>query len=137
MKNAVPIEIHIDGSGARPDGKGSGFAWIQPQSGKSEIIQKDHLTNNQAEYNALLAALVALPAKSTALIWTDSQIVSEQFNGRYQVHDSVLRELLTETKRLIRRNSLKVSVKWIPRRANLADGLLKRGLQRNVGELSL
>jgi ribonuclease HI len=137
MKNAVPIEIHIDGSGARPDGKGSGFAWIQPQSGKSEVIQKDHLTNNQAEYNALLAALVALPAKSTALIWTDSQIVSEQFNGRYQVHDSVLRELLTDIKRLIRRNSLNVSVKWIPRRANLADGLLKRGLQRNVRELSL
>ena len=125
-KQAAPIEIHIDGSGARPDGNGSGFAWIQPGCGKSEVIQKDNLTNNQAEYNALLAALSALPSKCAATVFTDSQIVCEQFNGRYQVRDSVLQDLLTRIQSLIKRKSLRVSVKWIPRGSNLADKLLKR-----------
>ena len=135
-QNRCPIEIHIDGSGARPDGKGSGFAWIQPGCGKSEVIQKDKLTNNQAEYNALLAALRALPLRSAAVVFTDSQIVCEQFNGRYQVRDSVLRDLLAEVQSLIKRNALSVSVKWIPRGANLADGLLKRAGNHKDDQIS-
>lgn len=57
-----PIVIYVDGAGCRPDGRGSGFAWIQPSSGEQHIEQIDGLTNNQAEYRALISALVALRA---------------------------------------------------------------------------
>lgn len=124
FQQAELIEIHVDGRGERADGCGSGFAWKQPKTGKHEVVWEDHLTNNQAEYKALLLAIKSLPPKSTARILTDSQIVSEQFNGRYAVHDPALGALLKEVAAEIRGKSLHISVVWVPRAANLADKLL-------------
>lgn len=50
IKVAAPIRIHVDGAGARPDGKGSGFAWIEEGTGKRHVCRQDGLTNNEAEY---------------------------------------------------------------------------------------
>ena len=124
IQSLEPIEIYVDGRGERADGCGSGFAWKQPKTGRQEVIWEDHLTNNQAEYKALLLAIKALPASSTARILTDSQIVSEQFNGRYAVHDPTLDALLKEVAAEISGKSLHISVAWVPRAANLADKLL-------------
>lgn len=68
---ADPILIYIDGAGCRPDGTGSGWAWIQSSSGEQLIEQIDGLTNRQAEYLALLSALFALRNGSSGLICTD------------------------------------------------------------------
>jgi hypothetical protein len=43
------IVIHCDGAGSRPDGKGSGFAWIQPHTGEKHVEHVDGLTNNQPD----------------------------------------------------------------------------------------
>lgn len=122
----VSIEIYIDGSGSKPDGTGSGFAWLQPKNSKSEVHWKNYLTNNQAEYNALLSAITALPEKVNVIVYTDSLIVCEQFNGRYKVRDFALSELLQNVKNLILEKQLTVIVKWISRDSNYADKLLKK-----------
>lgn len=120
------IEVYIDGSGSGPDGHGSGFAWTAPKIGKSGVIWKDGLTNNQAEYGAFLAAIGELPKRSAVVILTDSQLLCEQFNGRYQVRDATLAEFLNQIRSLIHDKLLDVQVRWIPRSTNLADKLLKR-----------
>src|SRR5262249_2052292 len=119
------IEIHIDGSGARLDGQGSGFAWTAPKVGAYAVDWKDGLTNNEAEYSALLGAVEALPTGAAALILTDSELVCEQFNGRYRVRNVALAESLRRIRDVIRDKSLHIQVRWIPRSLNLADKLLK------------
>ncbi len=58
------IRIFTDGSGSRPGGEGSGFAWLREGNGERRIVHEDHLTNNQAEYKAILSALEPLcPAR--------------------------------------------------------------------------
>lgn len=128
VKKQDAIEIHIDGRGARPGGHGSGFAWTSPKTGKFGVDWKDGLTNNQAEYHALLAAVTWLSRRSTAVILSDSQVLCEQFNRRYQVRDATLGDLLNQVRNLIREKSLYIEVRWIPRSSNLADKLLIRNI---------
>jgi ribonuclease HI len=126
------VEIYIDGGGARPDGKGSGFAWIAPEAGKSGVEWQDGLTNNQAEYHALLAAVTWLLPKSVAVILTDSQLLCEQFNRRYQVYDPALARLLWKIRGVITEKSLDIQVNWLPGPSNPADKLLKRNCASKI-----
>ena len=32
------IRIYTDGSGCRPDGRGSAYAWIRPDTGQKKIV---------------------------------------------------------------------------------------------------
>ncbi|HET6177891.1 MAG TPA: RNase H family protein [Candidatus Sulfotelmatobacter sp.] len=118
--DANPILIYVDGAGCGPDGKGSGFAWIRPSSGEQHIEQIDGLTNNQAEYRALISALVALPNGSSVEILTDSQLMWSQVIGKYRVHHPELAELLLQVRTSIKQKSLNIDLKWVPRHRNLA-----------------
>jgi ribonuclease HI len=71
---APPIRIFTDGAGARPDGKGSGFAWIREDTSAKEVRRVDGLSNNLAEYLGVLSALEALPNKATAEVSYDECI---------------------------------------------------------------
>src|SRR5882762_8630855 len=92
-KSGRKITIYADGSGARPNGKGSGFAWLQTDTGQKKITRKDGLTNNQAEYYAILSALESVPKGGQAEIRTDSENICCQLNGLHRVRDSKLAEL--------------------------------------------
>jgi|ERR1019366_3905761 ribonuclease HI len=118
--------FHVDGAGARPDGTGSGFAWVRIGTEKQRVKRVDGLTNNEAEYRALLAVLKYLAEGSRARIFTDSQLVCEQFNGRWAVNDPKLIDLLSRARDLIENKSLHVEVAWIPRGQNEAGKLLER-----------
>jgi ribonuclease HI len=122
----ITKEFHIDGTGARPDGSGSGFAWVRIGMDKQPLYWEDGLTCNIAEYKALIAVLRYVSHGSNLLIRTDSQLVCEQFNGRWAVRDPKLCELLKEASDLIAEKELDVEVKWIPRDQNLAGKLLER-----------
>lgn len=119
-----PILIYVDGAGCRPDGKGSGLASIQPNSGEQHIEQIDGLTNNQAEYRALISALAALPNGSSAQIFTDSQLMWSQVIGKYRVHHPELADLLLKVRTTVKQKSLNIDLKWVPRHRNLAGKLL-------------
>ena len=61
-------------------------------------------TNNQAEYEALIAALesaIALHAEEV-ICHLDSELVVKQLNGEYRVKNSELRKLWRQVQELIR-----------------------------------
>src|SRR5262249_26764445 len=90
------LTIFIDGAGARPDGSGSAVSWLCTTTGEKRIDQIPSLTNNQAEYRALLSALMGLEQGSQAEIFSDSQLLCYQFSGEYAVHDENLANLLEQ-----------------------------------------
>jgi ribonuclease HI len=118
------IRIFTDGSGCRPDGKGSAFAWLRPDTSARKIVRQDGLTNNQAEYLAILAATGALPKGAQAEVFTDSENTCFQLNGMRRVLHPKLIDLHSQILALIEKNGLSVRFIWIPRRENLAGKLL-------------
>jgi ribonuclease HI len=120
----TPIRIFCDGSGVRPDGTGSGFAWVRPETGQKNVQRVDGLTSNQAEYRALLSAIESLPDDAEGEIFTDSDLVACQFKGTYAVRDPKLRSLLIEIRGAIERKRLKITVGWVPREENPAGKLV-------------
>ena len=119
-------EFHIDGAGPRPDGTGSGFAWVRLDREEQRVTWVDQLTSNQAEYKALISVLKYLACDSNTRIYTDSQLVCEQFNDRWAVHDPDLHDLLQKARDIIEEKDLEIQVRWIPRQQNLAGKLLDR-----------
>ena len=122
--NSAVIQIFTDGSGARPDGKGSGFAWVRKDTGEKKIVREDRLTNNQAEYRAILAAVEYLPEGSRAEVFSDSENTCCQLNGQRRVLDPTLADLHARISELIERKKLAITFRWIPRRENLAGKLI-------------
>jgi ribonuclease HI len=64
--------------------------------------------------------------KRAATICSDSQLVVNQFNGRYSVNDPDLQKLLQRVRQIIEERDLDVELKWIPREQNRADSLLEK-----------
>jgi len=118
--------FYIDGSGEGPDGKGSGWAWVYVDRDKQQIERIDGLTSNEAEYRALIGVLLYVSRGSSVLIFTDSALVANQFNGKFRVQEPRLKRLLDEVRELVKERELDVEVKWIPRTENLAGKLLDR-----------
>jgi len=118
------IRIFTDGGGCRPDGKGSGFAWFREDTGAKKITREDGLTNNQAEYRAIISALQSLSSQSKAEILTDSENTCYQLKGDRRVRDPKLAELHDQIQALIEKNQLSVTFTWIPRRDNKAGRLI-------------
>jgi ribonuclease HI len=63
---------------------------------------------------------------SNARIYTDSSLLSQQFNDRWCVHDPDLRALLQKARDVIEDKGLCIEVRWIPRQDNLAGRMLDR-----------
>jgi len=90
------------------------------------------LTNNEAEYRALLLGLeLAKKFKPEPLIClSDSKLVVFQINGLYRVKKAHLRDLLFKV-RQIERSFPKVIYKLIPREKNTtADALANAALNK-------
>jgi ribonuclease HI len=119
-----PIVVFFDGAGCRPDGKGSGLAWLRQDTGEKHVQRIDGLTNNEAEYRAFVAVLESLPEGSKAELFSDSLLLDSQFHGKYRVKDSDLAGLLGTAHELIRHKKLTVNLQWIPAAKNLAGKLL-------------
>jgi ribonuclease HI len=118
------IQIYADGSGCRPDGSGSGFAWLRKDTGEKKIVREDRLTNNQAEYRAILSAVEHLPSGSNADLRTDSENTCFQLRGERRILDPRLAELAEKIETVMREKRLSIAFTWIPRRENLAGKLL-------------
>lgn len=118
--------FHIDGAGMRPDGSGSGFAWVRIGTEEQRVYRVDGLTNNVAEYRALISVLKHLNHGNEARIFTDSQLVCQQFNHCWSINDPKLIRLLDRTEELIEDKDLEIDVKWIRREENVAGKLLEK-----------
>jgi ribonuclease HI len=118
------VTVFFDGAGCRPDGNGSGIAWIRPDTGQRHIERIDGLTNNQAEYKAFLSAVQSVPERSAVVMFSDSQLICSQFSGVFRVKDSTLQELLSQILALIVSKKLELELQWVPRSKNSAGKLL-------------
>jgi len=131
----MKIIIHSDG-GARgnpgPDGIG---ALLTDEKGRviAEISKFiGHTTNNQAEYQALLAGLEK--AKSLGVdeveCFLDSELVVKQLNHEYKVKNKELAPLFLKIHNLIT-GFRKASFRYIPREMNKkADSLANEAMDR-------
>ena len=91
-------------------------------------------TNNQAEYEALIAALesaIALNAEEV-ICYLDSQLVVRQLNGEYSVKNSELRKLWRKVQELSKRFK-KANFISVPRtntQIQKADALVNKALDK-------
>lgn len=123
------ITIYTDGaSRGNPGRSGVGFLFCNE---KEQVIKKyseylgDNITNNEAEYTALILALKKFKAsfgknlaKTTEIeVRSDSELMVKQINGQYKVVDPKIQQLFLEVWNL-KLDFGKVKLKLIPREKN-------------------
>ena len=112
--------IYVDGSG----GTKSGYGFFVKETGESFFEEKPGLTNNQAEYLAIITALKKFQNSSEEItIFSDSKNTVNQLNPEFAINNEQLRALAQESWLLIPKIS-KLKIKWIPRKENLAGKML-------------
>ena len=112
--------IFVDGAG----GKKSGYGFFIKETGDSFYEEKPGLTNNQAEYLAIITALKKFQDSSEEVtIFSDSKNTVNQLNHEFAINNEQLRALAQEAWLLIPKIS-KLKIKWIPRKENLAGKML-------------
>ncbi|MBI5411686.1 ribonuclease HI family protein [Candidatus Peregrinibacteria bacterium] len=127
------IDLFVDGGARGNPGLGGG-GFVVFRDGK--IVLKGErffgkVTNNQAEYQALIHALKQVKEKiGTPEIrcFMDSQLVVEQLNGRYKVKSPNVKPLFLEVQQLIGQFG-SFTVSHVPREENaLADALANEAM---------
>ena len=124
MKEKRCIRIFTDGSGQRPDGKSSGFAWLREDTREKHIERVDSLGNNVAEYRGVISALKSLRHGCNVEVLTDSLLLVSQLRGEYRILDPKLVKLAGEVKTIAERKRLNLKLTWVPRKENRAGKLL-------------
>lgn len=120
------IKVFIDGS-CRENGSKNA------RCGVGLVARKDNkiifsigrpvkaITNNEAEYLALIHALKELKPyrKEQIIIYSDSNLVVNQVNGNWQIKRPELQRLKDTVKSIINSSKfIQVDLKWVPREMN-------------------
>ncbi|MFB5608728.1 MAG: RNase H family protein [Nitrosarchaeum sp.] len=114
------VNVYVDGSG----GPNGGYGYFVKETGESFYEKKPEITNNQAEYLAIIAVLKNF-ANSTEeiMIFSDSKNTISQLNHEFAINNDRLRELAREAWALIG-TFPKITLLWVPRKENLAGKML-------------
>ena len=124
--------LYTDG-GARGNPGPAGVGFVLLQEEKESIKYNKYIgraTNNQAEYEALLAGLKrAIEEGIHELeVRMDSELIVKQMGGKYRVKNAGLRPLFDKTQELVEAFE-KVSFKHVPRGRNKeADRLVNEAI---------
>jgi ribonuclease HI len=117
----VPLEIYIDGASRGNPGRSGAGVLIKDKNGNIYKIKRNLgiLTNNQAEYEALITALQSAKElkRSHLKIYTDSSLLANQINGNWHVRDSKIRVLYKKARELIAEFE-QIEIEYIPRELN-------------------
>ena len=114
------INIYVDGSG----GTNSGYGYFVKETGESFYEKKSDLTNNQAEYLAIISALNKyVDSTEEITIYSDSKNTVNQLNHEFAINNEELRNLAREAWAIIGKFS-NLSIVWVPRKENLAGKML-------------
>jgi ribonuclease HI len=128
-----PVRIHTDGAAkGNPGPAGLGVAIFQADGQLLEQCSRyiGEATNNVAEYRALLLALerAELLGLTDVALYSDSELLVRQLQGRYQVKHPALRPLFAEAKERMARFR-HAEIHHVPRGENaVADALANRGI---------
>jgi len=131
--NVNKLIIYTDGAARGNPGPAAIGVILKDEKGNIAATISRRLaptTNNQAEYQAIIAALekaVSLGARNVALK-SDSELVVKQINGLYKIKNTALRPLYQQVVQLI--GTLEsFSITYIPRERNTAaDALANKAL---------
>ena len=116
----LKISVYVDGSG----GSNSGFGFFVKETGESFYEKKSEITNNQAEYMAIILALKKfVDTDNEITIYSDSKNTVNQLNHEFAINNEKLRDLARESWVIIARFS-NLLIVWIPRKENLAGKML-------------
>ena len=105
MSASDVLTIHTDGA-SRGNPGAAAFAYIITRAGQPPIEEAGclgRMTNNQAEYTALVRALehaARLGTHHRLTVHSDSELLVKQMRGEYRVKDPSLRELYEEAREL-------------------------------------
>jgi ribonuclease HI len=130
---AAATRVHIDGaSRGNPGPAGIGVLFLQPDGTVVERLHRGigKATNNVAEYSALLMALERARAMGiTDLdVYSDSELLVRQIQGRYQVKHPALRPLYVAARGHIA-GLRHFTIHHVPRELNAeADSLANQGI---------
>ena len=125
--------IHIDGAArGNPGPAGVGILIFGPDGQVTERVHRSigEATNNVAEYRALLLALERAQELGYPEIevFSDSELLVRQLQGRYQVKHPVLRELFATARQRIE-SLRRFRIQHVPREQNAeADSLANRAI---------
>ena len=116
----MKVSIFVDGSG----GSNSGYGYFVKETGESFYEKKPDLTNNQAEYLAIISALNKfVDSKDEITVFSDSKNTVNQLNHEFAINNEQLRNFARESWSIIGKFS-NLSIVWIPRKENLAGKML-------------
>ena len=119
--------VHSDGSSNKHTGRIGVVLRLLEEDKIEFMVQLDFLaTNNEAEYEALVARLdLAKAAKATSVIvYCDSQVVTNQVNGDYECKGERMKKYLDQVLKHVNKRQAKFF--QIPREENeQADRLAK------------
>ena len=101
MGEGEPLILRTDGASRGNPGHAASGVVIERTDGTLVARGKQYLgemTNNQAEYRALIAGLkaVARYEPTAVTVYMDSELIVKQMNGQYRVRDEALRSLYDE-----------------------------------------
>ena len=114
------ISVYVDGSG----GENSGYGYFVKETGESFYEKKSNITNNQAEYMAIIVALKKfLNSNEEITIFSDSKNTIFQLNHEFEINNEQLRVLAREAWNIIGKFS-NLTLTWVPRKENLAGKML-------------
>ena len=125
--------LRTDGAARGNPGPAAAGIVIQTEAGADLVRDKKylgHMTNNQAEYRALIFGLQsALPLQPAALlVKMDSELVVRQMQGKYQVKSADLLPLFQDARALVAQLG-RVTFAHVPRNENAtADALANKAL---------
>ena len=114
------VNVYVDGAG----GEKSGYGYFIKDTGESFYEEKLGITNNQAEYFAIISALKKFQNSSDEIIiFSDSKNTVNQLNHEFAINNEQLRLLAQEAWSLIPKIP-NLKIQWIPRKENLAGKML-------------
>ncbi|XP_015939174.1 uncharacterized protein LOC107464731 [Arachis duranensis] len=121
-------KLHVDGS-SNVTSRGTGVI-LENQNGvviEQSVRYEFPVSNNQAEYEALLAGLtLAKDVGAKVLeVSTNSQVVSSQINGDYQTRDPLLQQYLAKVNKL-KKGFDHITIRHVPRERNARADLLSK-----------
>ena len=114
------MKIYIDGAGSLFENQKAKIAVVIGEKIYTQIFDK--LTNNEAEYMALIKALEI--AKENDEILTDSQLLVGQLTKDFKVKAENLIPLHKKAKEIMLKKKIRLT--WIPRGQNMAGKILEK-----------
>lgn len=115
------LHVYVDGSGP-PKFK---YGYYIDELNKPRLFTRENITNNQAEYLAIIEALKDPDVQNAknVIIYSDSRNTVMQLKHEYAINDNTLRELAMKCWELLSKcNNLKFE--WIERKKNKAGKML-------------